>query len=78
MSDQFEVMQTNDIYEVELRVIKKSREFVGLKDYQHRWKEASTPTVVETEIESIHFSQADKQTAINRAIKHLNIIGDFE
>lgn len=78
MSDQFEIMHTDETYEVELRVVKKCREFVAVKTYNNIPKEASQPAVSEVEIESIHFSQSDKQTAINRAIKHLNIVGEFE
>lgn len=78
MSDQFEVMHRDETYEVELRVLKKSREFVGIKDYRNVPKEASVPTTVEREIESVHFAHPDKQTAVNRAIQHLNIIGEFQ
>ncbi len=78
MTDQFQVVHRDTVYEVEIRVVQKSREFVAVTDYKHSPKEASTPQTVEREIECVHFSHADKQTGINRAIKHLGIMGDFE
>lgn len=77
MSD-FEIIQKDETYEVEVRIVRRTREFAVNKDYRASVKEISQPTTVEVEVEAIHFSHEDKVVAITRAINHLHIIGDFK
>lgn len=78
MTDKFEVFHTDEIYDVEIRVVRKAMEFVGVTDYKNMTRAASVPTVSEREVECVHFSHEDKELAVKRAIEHLKIIGDAQ
>lgn len=78
MSDQFQIIHSDETFTVELTITRKAREFVGIKNYRHEPQAATPATTVETEVESVTFTHEDKQTAIRRAIGHLKIMEDTE
>lgn len=77
-TDQVQVVHTDRSYEVIITITEKVREVVVGKDYRHVVQEASTPQNIAREVENLQFTTNTKESAITRAINHLNIIKDSE
>jgi hypothetical protein len=77
-SDQVMVIHTDKTYDVMITVTEKVREVVVGKDYRHTLQESTRPQMVTREIESMQFTTGTKESAIKRAVNHLNIIAENE
>lgn len=75
-SDQVQVVHTDKTYDVMITVTEKVREVVVGKDYRHTLQEATKPQMVTHEIESMQFTMSTKESAIKRAVNHLNITAE--
>lgn len=76
--DKFKIIHEDEEFEITVRVVRRTKEYVGKSTYRNEPEEASKPTIRQDEVESIQFLAHDKQTGINRAIQHLSIIGEFQ
>lgn len=77
-TDQVQVIHTDKTYDVVITITERVREVVVGKDYRHAITEASTPKLVNRELESMQFTTDNKNDAIDRAMAHLRVIGDIK
>lgn len=78
MSDDFEIVHQDSRYEVQVKVIEHRREVIVARDHRHTIQSVKHLDVrhAHTDVESIRFSHSDRARAIQRAIDHLNVIGE--